>query len=269
MPELTLKHNPYLLFQTSSSPMGLYARQKWLGQAASQAWHRDFEVAVSRCRSGQESNGLWHGSSLETIQRLFGLHLTVRDVDPDIDRALDALLAAVLTAGANRARRRVEGNRLNGLPFVPGKWIEVVGPATVFLAAIFGRDQHDDVVELIGRLNDGLLGRHPAALPLAAGHNGLRAFVVLQNAAKLPAIRLLLPWMARRQTARGDWGREIPFSQGLNALAHLDLPDARHQCARAFDHLVATQNPDGSWGRSQKEACSFLAIHALRNQGMI
>lgn len=269
MPELVLNHNPYLLFQTSPSPMGLYARQKWLGQTASPSWRHDFEAAVRRCRAGQKSNGLWHGSSLETIQRLFDLHLTVRDADPDIDRALDALLAAVLSAGANKARRRVAANRLAGLPFAPGRWMEVVGPATVFLAAIFGRDQHADVVELIGRLNDGLLGRRPEALPHAAGHNGLRAFVVLQNAVELPATRLLVAWMARRQTTRGDWGRAIPFFQGLNALAHLDLQEARHQCARGFDLLVATQNPDGSWGTSQREACSFLAIHALRNQGMI
>jgi hypothetical protein len=78
-------------FQTSSSPFGLYARKRWRGQATSSAWHHDFDAAVRRCRAGQERNELWHGLTLETIQRLFDLHLTVRDTDPDIDRALEAL----------------------------------------------------------------------------------------------------------------------------------------------------------------------------------
>ena len=69
--------------------------------------------------------------------------------------------------------------------------------------------------------------------------------------------------------ARQKWLGEAEKSQTLNALAHLDLPQADHQIKTAFNRLVENQNIDGSWGRSEPEWNTFLAIHALRNKGLL
>ena len=83
------------VFDARTTPPALYARQKWLGQESTASWQRDFDRTVVALRSGQQPSGLWQDSSIATIQRLFGLHLTVRAADPGIDHALDVLLTSV------------------------------------------------------------------------------------------------------------------------------------------------------------------------------
>ena len=77
---------------------------------------------------------------------------------------------------------------------------------------------------------------------------------------------LAVEHLADRQTAGGDWGDELEFFQTLNALAHLDLPQAEKQLEMAFDRLFQTQNQNGTWGRTDPEWNTFLAVHALRNK---
>lgn len=57
--------------------------------------------------------------------------------------------------------------------------------------------------------------------------------------------------------------------KGVEGLAHLDTPAADRQTERAFTRLVHHQNPDGSWGKQDRQWCTFLAVHALRNRGGI
>jgi len=75
--------------------------------------------------------------------------------------------------------------------------------------------------------------------------------------------------LAAFQTERGDWGKDLPFYQSLNALAHLNFSQVQPQLDKAFGRLFKTQNSDGSWGRTQPEWNTFLAIHALRSQELI
>jgi hypothetical protein len=75
--------------------------------------------------------------------------------------------------------------------------------------------------------------------------------------------------MNEHQTQQGDWGPGIPIYQALSTLAHLDTPAASGQTAQAFEHLFAIQNADGSWGHSERQWCTFLAIHALQNKGIL
>ena len=99
-------------------------------------------------------------------------------------------------------------------------------------------------------------------------HNILRAFVVHPDYATHAATGLLAAWLADRQTP-SDWGPGIPFYQVLNALAHLDHPAADRQLERAFVHLTQRQHPDGAWGQKDRQWCTFLTVHALRNKGLI
>ena len=73
--------------------------------------------------------------------------------------------------------------------------------------------------------------------------------------------------VAGLQTDSGGWGDDLSFYQTLNALAHLDLPQAESQLERAFERLYENQNRDGTWSRSEPEWNTFLAIHAIKNKG--
>lgn len=260
----------FAIFEGRRTPSGLYARQKWLGQAHTASWRQDFEQTVAALRHGQRASGLWQDSPLVTIQRLFGLHLTVRAADRGIDRALDALLMCTrhsLPAAADD--RLVANEELAGLPFASGRWSDIVVPALLFLCAIFGRSSDPRVLAWYGRIASDLSAPRLDAVVPSRVHNGLRALVVHPDYATHETTANVVAWYARRQTSEGDWGPEIPFYQALNALAHLDTAAADGQCQKAFASLSARQNTNGSWGRQQPAWQTFLTLHALRNMGKL
>lgn len=113
-------HDPYAVFRSSTKPAGLYARKKWLCESSTPQWKEDFSAAVADLVRGQSADGLWQGSVIETIHRLFGLHLTVRTPDPNIDKGLDALLDIAPAALAEAQPDCVAAERLLSLPFAPG-----------------------------------------------------------------------------------------------------------------------------------------------------
>ena len=271
MKTIRLHHWPYAIFRSSRTPPGLYARQKWLQEASSPRWKADFDATVSGLFQGQPNDGLWSGSPIETIHRLFGLHLTARSSTPAIDKSLDALLAIASDTdwGRGTSPTAVSEEQLHGLPFAPANRQLVILPAALFLSTIFGRASDPTVLgryELVAAdlTAAPLVQRNPAVL-----HNILRAFVVHPDYAMHAATGLLVAWMANRQTPQGDWGRCIPFYQALNALAHLDHPVAHRQSERAFAHLTRHQHSDGAWGENDRQWCTFLTVHALRNKGLI
>ena len=267
MPPVPMICSPYGEFRGSATPPGLYARQKWLDEPATAKWKSDFAATVEGLYRGQAADGLWRGSAMETIQRLFGLHLTVRNPDACIDRGLDALLSTASAALSEAQPNRVPTERLRGLPFAPGPRPAILVPATLFLCAIFGRATAPPVLSLYDQIAAGMGGGRGRRERMAWRHNVLRALVVHPRYADHPATRRLVGWLADRQTRQGDWGSDIPFYQALNALAHLDTASANRQTERAFAHLAAIQRADGSWGAAERQWCTFLAVHALRNKG--
>jgi hypothetical protein len=269
MKTIRLHNWPYAIFRSSRTPPGLYARQKWLQEASSPLWKGDFDATVSGLFRGRSDDGLWSDSPIETIHRLFGLHLTVRTSNPAIDKSLDALLAIEPVVRWAEETTSVSEVRLCGLPFAPADRQFVILPAALFLSTIFGRASDPTVLgryeRIAADLNAApLVQRDPAAL-----HNILRAFVVHPDYAMHAATGLLVGWLANRQTPQGDWGPGIPFYQALNALAHLDHPAADRQTERAFVHLTQRQHPDGAWGETDRQWCTFLTVHALRNKKLI
>jgi hypothetical protein len=88
---MKLRYDPYQVFRSSKTPAGLYARQKWLGEADTRNWQRDFQVTVAALELGQMPDGSWGHVSQTTIERLFGLHLTVRSPNP-VWKVLDFFL---------------------------------------------------------------------------------------------------------------------------------------------------------------------------------
>lgn len=82
------------------------------------------------------------------------------------------------------------------------------------------------------------------------------------------ATSLFVQYLSEKQTESGDWGEGLPFHQTLNALAHLGGPQVDEQLDKAFLRLTKTQNANGTWGETESEWNTFLAVHALKNKGL-
>jgi hypothetical protein len=269
---MTLRFDPLKIFRASKTPWGLYARQKWLKEESLRAWKADFQITVDQLMKGQSLEGSWDRSVLKTIQRLFGLHLTVRYLNEDIDRALDWLIEKASEAfSSSRAEigEPVTAAALRGLPFSPGPSRYLMLGATLFLATIFGRGHDERVLKLYEALNG--LGKKNKGrwCGWSCSNNILRAFVVHPTYAKTVTISLAIEALASVQKPSGRWPDQVPFYQTVNALAHLNLSQADMQLDRAFKRLYETQRRDGSWGQTQREWNTFLIVHALRNKGVL
>ncbi len=269
---MKLRNNPYQVFRFSKSPAGLYARQKWLGESEAPQWKLDFQETASALWADQSPDGSWHQETVATIQRLFGLHLTVRSSNAQIEAALTWLLKKLnLQTGEIHvsAEDVATGADLTGLPFVPSRPDMLLTGATLFLASIFGRESDPDVLNIYQWLSAQGIKNKGRWFNEAASHNIFRAMVVHPVYARDPAAANYVSFLADLQSDSADWGNDLPFYQTLNALAHLDLPEADIQIEKAFHRLAENQNEDGTWSRSEPEWNTFLAIHALKNKGLL
>jgi hypothetical protein len=269
---MKLHFNPLQIFKSSKTPAGLYARQKWLGEAGTRQWKTDFEETVTTLFADQANDGSWNQSDVATITKLFGLHLTVRESSDRIDSAINWLVNRIhLQTVAIEPGSEVDiiKESLEGLPFIPSRRDMFLIAASLFLTCIFERDDEPRVLDIYrwlsleGAKNKGLW------FDQACSHNILRAVVVHPVYAKDPATVLAVESLADLQSGAGDWESGLPFYQILNALAHLDIPAANNQLEKAFPRLYKTQRADGSWGERESEWNTFLAVHALRNKGML
>jgi hypothetical protein len=268
---MTLRFDPLKIFRESKTPWGLYARQKWLNEEYQRAWKADFQIAVDQLMKGQSVDGSWGQSVFKTIQRLFGLHLTVRYLNEDIGRALDWLIEKASEAFSSRRPdlgEPVTAAALKGLPLSPGHSRYLLVGATLFLATIFGKGHDERVLELYEPLNRMGKKNKGRWCGWSCSNNILRAFVVHPTYANSETVSLAIGALARVQNPSGRWSDQVPFYQTVNALAHLNLSRADMQLERAFKRLYETQRRDGSWGRSQREWNTFLIVHALKNKGV-
>ncbi len=269
---MNLRHDPYQVFRSSKTPAGLYARQKWLGEAESPQWKIEFQETVASLLADQLPDGSWHYAPVVTIRHLFGLHLTVRSTNAKITAALTWLLDQI---NIQHEKIHVSGEDvageadLKGLPFIPSRPTMLLTGAGLFLASIFGRESDPTVLSIYQWLSDQGVKSNGHWFDRASSHNILRAMVVHPVFAKDRATELAVEHLANLQAERGDWGEDLPFYQTLNALAHLNFSQVQPQLEKAFERLFETQNSDGSWGRIQPEWNTFLAIHALKNKELI
>jgi hypothetical protein len=263
-----LRYSPYAIFQDSQSPPGLYARQKWLNQGETETYRADFAATVAKLKSAFMNPGSRSERILDHLHRLFGLHLTVRNADRFIETALDDVI------GENKVRSQqteivLIPDSLKGLPFAATHWEFFIGPASLFLAAIFGQATDPGVDSIYAQLAANVAESAAFRRNAAAMHNALRALVVHPDDRFRAATRSAVSWFASQQTAHGDWGPNIPFFQAFNAMAHLSISEANAQFDNALKHVVEGQNRDGTWGRADQEWQTFLVVHALRKKGII
>lgn len=268
--EILLNRDPYQIFRHSDSPVGLYARQKWLGEGNEATWKNDFDRVVTQLLSRQSAGGSWNHSVMTTIQRLFGLHLTVRKPTEPIHKALDWLMALAFKE-FSRIRKDlpapITAQNLENLPFTPGCSGHFLLGATLFLASIFGREDDSRVLDAYEHLYEEGIKKSGRWCGWSCSNNILRAFVVHPKYSKSRATELAVHALARAQDQSGKWPRGVPFYQTVNALAHLDSPGADRQVGKVFHYLYRTQNRDGTWGHAQREWNTFLVVHAMRGKG--
>jgi len=269
---MKLRYDPYHVFRFSKTPAGLYARQRWLGEAQRSQWKIDFQQTVTALLADQLTDGSWHHASVETITRLFGLHLTVRASTEQIDAALNWLMKKIDLKKEEihvSAADVANGVDLTGLPFIQSPPSMLLTGAALFLATIFGRSSDPIVLDLYRWLSAVGIKNRGRWSDASSSHNIFRAMVVHPVFAKDQATALAVEHLADLQTDAGSWKNGLPFYQTLNALAHLDFPQAEAQLEKAFKRLFENQNSDGTWSRSEPEWNTFLAIHALKNKGLL
>lgn len=269
---MKLRYDPHQVFRFSKTPAGLYARQKWLGEAETPQWKKDFQEKVTMLLADQLPDGSWQHATLETITHLFGLHLTLRTSSEQIDAALTWLLEKIYLQKNEiyfNAEDVAADTHLAGLPFIASRPAMLLTGAALFLATIFGRGDDPSVLALYQWLSEEGIKNRGRWFDGASSHNIFRAMVVHPKFAKDKATILAVEYLSDLQTDTGVWENDLPFYQTLNALAHLDLPQAKAQLEKAFKRLYESQNSDGTWSRSEPEWNTFLATHALKNKGLM
>ncbi len=269
---MKLRYDPYQIFRFSKTPVGLYARQKWLGEAETDRWKIDFRETVAALLTDPLPDGSWSRTTIETIKRLFGLHLTVRSSTAQIDAALTWLLSKI-TLQAGGIYVDVDDldavTNLEGLPFITSRPAMLLTGAALFLSSLFGHQSDPVVLAIYQWLNEEGIKNKGQWFDEASTHNVLRAMVVHPVFAKDKATALAVEHLADLQTDTNTWDHDLPFYQTLNALAHLQLDPAEKQLEKAFGLLLEKQNSDGTWSHDEPEWNTFLTIHALKNKGLL
>ncbi len=267
---MKLRWDPFQVFIKSKTPAGLYARKKWLNEENHASFQDDFEETVSFLLSGQSPDGSWDHSFINTVKRLFALHLTVRDEIDTVKKGLDWLLAHTLIIFTKRemgAADEIPNYAFRGLPFTRGSVAIFTISATLFLSSVFGRENDSDILRMYDWLQEKGSKGSGKWCGWSSYSNILRAFVVHPRYAQSEAVNLAVKNLLQVQKDSGTWAGAVPFYQTMNALAHLDNSEGDDQLALAFKRLYKTQKHDGTWSHSQPEWVNFLIIHALKNKG--
>lgn len=267
-----LRYDPLLIFMGSKTPAGLYARQKWLGESETFSWQNDYQETLKALMSGQSDDGSWNQSPFETVRRLFGLHLTLRNRSLEIDKALDWLMKHTLNHNASSLESPIapaSPDAFAGLPFMPGQTHVSVICMMLFLATVFQRDQEFDILANYHLLSQWVLQNPGVPGRASDKSNALRALVVHKEFAKDSATVNLVNELEQIREPSGFWPDSVPFFQTVNALAHLHLEQAYRQWEKVPAILCHTQNSDGSWGSEDREWNTFLVVHAMKNKGCL
>lgn len=264
---IKMRFDPLQIFQKSKSPAGLYARKKWLDEAETSAWQNDFQETVSSLMKGQSADGSWFQSPVETIRRLFGLHLTVRERTANIDKALGWLIHKTLNNNLSEAPdANLPSDIFRELPFIKAQDKLTLICAALFLACVFRLENDQPVVTHYKLLTLWLDDHAGRADVWTDKSNILRAMIVHPVYANDPAMLKLVDDLGENQEPSGIWPAPIPFFLTVNALAHLNLESAHRQWLKAFPFLLDSQKKDGSWGDQDVQWNTFLIVHALKNK---
>jgi hypothetical protein len=265
-----LKYNPFLVFHGSKTPAALYARQKWMQQAENDNFINDFKETVIALSSGQDDNGSWGNSILNTVHRLFGLHLTVRQKNEQIEKALEWLLSQTILLekrdSCTKISKKVLSVEIYSLPFSAGCFDHFARSAILFLATIFGYEYDKRVLGAYEILHSISEGSWDKRCNWSCSNNLIRAFIVHPEYTECKAVRFFIARLSEVQSIDGNLPSKIPFYQTINLLGHMNFELSNAIFLKAFLRLQKQQNKDGTWGKTQKEWNTFLVTHAINRK---
>jgi hypothetical protein len=235
-------------------------------------WQDDYHDTLNALMSGQSDDGSWNQSPLETVRRLFGLHLTIRNQTLAIEKALDWLMRHTLPHNTSNLAVPIapaSPDAFAGLPFTPGHTHVSVVCMTLFLATVFQKGEEPAILAHYHILSLWIAQNASLMDTTSDRSNALRALVVHKEFPEDRATVALVNDLEKIQAPSGCWPDSIPFFRTVNALAHLHLEQANRQWDKALAILCRTQNSDGSWGSEDREWNTFLVVHALKNKGCL
>jgi hypothetical protein len=193
----------------------------------------------------------------------------VRARNVEIEAALNWLLNRIRLTGDTidvRNQEEISDVDLAGLPFIGSRSDMFLTAATLFLCTIFGREGDSNILALYRWLSEHGARNDGEWFDSASSHNIFRAMVVHPGFAKSKATELAVQRLAGLQTDFGNRQSEAAFFQTINALAHLDFTRSKQHLEKAFERLFVNQNSNGSWGQTEPEWNTFLAVHALHSR---
>lgn len=280
---MELKYEPYAVFKRRSSPYALYARTHWMDEPASK-----LKDAVKRrvdfLAKSQTKNGSWNHSVVKTVENLYVLSLLAPRGSSIGGRAVDWLLEK---DEPPTVRISGDGSPYTGLPFRVGhedvKQIYTRRDlpfhqgcsgffktgAALYFSGIFRRADDERVAIAFRSLDKALQIRGGKWCNVACSGNILRGYVDHPKKRDSVQTKKALKYLEQVQTKSGGWKGTPFFYQTFNTIARSGLPSARRQAKQAMKRVVRSQNPDGTWGRSNTEFNTFMVLDGLHRQGVL
>jgi hypothetical protein len=273
------KFHSLSIFEQSDSAIAIHARRRWMNGGK-----RDGVLAgriLSRRRRQQSGDGSWAGSVAKTIENLFAIWLLDEHLSHTTAKAIDWMLevghpamhhecgdgAAYDSMFFRMARGERESLReMSGVPFTQGCAGFIKTGAALFFATAFGHrsDLADAAYDSLSRVVQVRQGRWCSP---SCGNNILQAFAIHETRSTSAAMKRAVAWLATQQEESGAWG-SVPFYPTVFAMGHLKDASSRRQLRAAMRRLQRLRNPDGSWGRSQRELNTLLALDAMERSGI-
>lgn len=269
----------------AESPYGIYADGKWKGMRENPLWKNraaDYAEPIyakyidetgGRQTDCKEKQFL--PSPVLLARDLFFLHLTVRDYSAAAGKMIGMLY--------DFAENREMANGWDGYEDTDDAWFDLPFEkgdsffplhAWLFSTAVFGMHETEKWKDAAAKEGSRLFPPSESGLsgsrerPAAEVYNFLRGTIIVPQHGAIPGVAKAVDELEKLQGGDRLW-RGIAPHQAFNALAHSPLPAAARQVEKALPALLALRNPDGSWGRNEREKplATFLMAHALSGQG--
>lgn len=280
---MRLRYDPFAPFLDDPSPLGIHVRRSVLGERTPQLAEAR-RAHIDRIRSQQLPNGSWDHRVVPTIENLHHLLLLDEAGSPAGERAVDWLLNDRVESGG---RSHAGGLRANGilsvltaadgaairrrrdLLFNRGCAALVKTGAALYFSAFFNLEGDPRVIQGFRALDYLFRQRRKKWCSYPCSNNILRAYVSHPLKKSSRTTKSALSRLEQLQSRGGIWKGIPDFYHALNVVGSSTLPSAVRQFERAYDHVHATQNHDGTWGRTDQRFKTFLVLDALVRQGYL
>jgi len=278
----SLKADPWNYIQRLESPIGFYLRRKALKSATEKddlLRHGLHEKIVS----GQSMDGSWNGIFVYTANNLCDLiNLGYGVEDASVKKGAEWLFSIQRStyrgfpgffSSGHREDASIMRSTMYG-EFGPGcsLWYQTTYAVHLLSRLGFQEDPRvkttiDSYLKICG-VNPP--GTHDRIHWCGAwcDLNVLRVLIQHPSSAESTTVEKALEFLEENQTKRGTW-EGYSFYHLLHALSRSRLSSAQRQLEKALPTVIKRQNPDGSWGTSQKENQTFLVLDTLSNIGLL